>query len=33
VSLAFLATPKTRSWIAIGGQTASIGELKISGKL
>ena len=30
---AFLATPKTRSWIAVGGQTASIRSLKISGKL
>ena len=29
---AFLATPKTRSWIAVGGQTASIRALKISGK-
>ena len=29
---AFLATPKTRSWIAVGGQTASIRGLKISGK-
>lgn len=29
----FLATPKTRSWIAVGGQTASIRALKISGKL
>jgi hypothetical protein len=28
----FLATPKTRSWIAVGGQTASIRVLKISGK-
>lgn len=27
---AFLATPKTRSWIAVGGQTASIRGLKIS---
>ena len=30
---AFLATPKTRSWIAVGGQTAAIRSLKISGKL
>lgn len=29
---AFLAMPKTRSWIAVGGQTASIRALKISGK-
>lgn len=29
---AFLATPKTRSWVAVGGQTASIRSLKISGK-
>jgi len=29
---AFLATPKTRSWIAVGGQKASIRLLKISGK-
>ena len=29
---AFLATPKTRSWIAVGGKTASIRGLKISGK-
>ena len=29
---AFLATPKTRSWIAVGGQTTSIRALKISGK-
>ena len=29
---AFLTTPKTRSWIAVGGQTASIRGLKISGK-
>ncbi len=29
---AFLATPKARSWIAVGGQTASIRGLKISGK-
>jgi hypothetical protein len=28
----FFATPKTRSWIAVGGQTASIRALKISGK-
>jgi hypothetical protein len=31
-SHAYLATAKTRSWIAVGGQTASIRELKISGK-
>lgn len=29
---AFLATPKTRSWIAVGGQTASLRSLKIRGK-
>lgn len=29
---AFLATPKTRSWIAVSGQTASVRALKISGK-
>jgi len=29
---AYLATEKTRSWIAVGGQTASIRALKISGK-
>lgn len=28
----YLATGKTRSWIAVGGQTASIRALKISGK-
>lgn len=28
----FLATPKARSWIAVGGQTASIRDLKISGR-
>lgn len=28
----YLATAKTRSWIAVGGQTASIRALKISGK-
>lgn len=28
----FLAMPKTRSWIAVGGQTASVRALKISGK-
>ena len=28
----YLASAKTRSWIAVGGQTASIRELKISGK-
>jgi hypothetical protein len=28
----FLATPKARSWIAVGGQTTSIRGLKISGK-
>lgn len=28
----FLATPKSRSWIAVGGQTASIRSLKISGR-
>ena len=29
---AFLATPKSRSWFAVGGQTASIRSLKIRGK-
>lgn len=28
----FLATPKSRSWIAVGGQAASIRSLKISGR-
>ena len=28
----YLATPKMRSWIAVGGQTAAIRALKISGK-
>ena len=28
----YLATPKTRSWFAVGGQTASIRALQISGK-
>jgi hypothetical protein len=28
----YLATAKTRSWIAVGGKTASIRALKISGK-
>ena len=28
----YLASPKTRSWIAVGGQTASIRALKIHGK-
>ena len=31
-SHAYLATAKARSWIAVGGQTASIRGLKISGK-
>lgn len=29
---AYLATPKMRSWIAVGGQTTSIRHLKISGR-
>lgn len=29
---AYLSTDKTRSWIAVGGQTASLRALKISGK-
>jgi len=28
----YLSTPKTRSWIAVGGQTVAIRALKISGK-